>query len=370
MPAAVSKRHLRPSLTIGIGDGQCSLPTMSVYVESLTFWSVADSSRSAANSLSALASATGSPDISCSRSGPKIAFSPRWSLPFTAFTRACRAASGVAKSSCFGAFRGAASTEAAQSVPIERNASSAPTNGARPRSSRGLIGFCIPICSSPFPPSGRVCSQCVVIFWTSPSSVLVLVLLVLLLNHRRARRLLHHVAAHDRGWSRSDQRPAGLAALAGHTRVETAANGVERRRHRRVDLHRRLRRMTAVIVDSGVGGVDVAGDDLVGDRRMVGLNRRLSHHPIAATEVVEIRRAVNVVVAVQRAIVHLAPNDRPVDHNVSVGVVHVDGVGVDVLAAPPDPAGVSIPTVIEDAMLAPVEVIVEPRPDDEADAKE
>ena len=45
MPAAVSKRHFLPSLTIGIGDGQWSSPSRTVYFPSSTFWSVADFSK-------------------------------------------------------------------------------------------------------------------------------------------------------------------------------------------------------------------------------------------------------------------------------------------------------------------------------------
>src|SRR5664280_310499 len=273
-PAAVSKRHFRPSLTIGIGDGQRSSPTTRVYFALSTFSSVAPFPSRSPNPLSALASSTASPESTFSRSGPKIADSFSWSAVFTASISACTASWGVGKSLCFGAFASAAGAGPA-------NKANARTNGAIVAAAKLLVSVSRFIGVS-LPQAGQA--------------------------------LAAAEAAPALGWPG----PAGLPRADRTRRERGECRGI-----RRVDGSGGLRNVSAVPVESRVGGVEVPRQDLVLDRPAVRRRRRTTYASSGPAEIVEARPAVHVIVAAQRLVVHAPLDDASVDRDVAVTVIDV-----------------------------------------------
>ena len=72
--------------------------------------------------------------------------------------------------------------------------------------------------------------------------------------------------------------------------------------------------------------------------------------------------AVNAVVAVQVAIVHIPVHHFPIYRDVSVIVVHINGVAPHETAAAADPAATAVPAMVEHA-AAPMKVVDQPRAD-------
>jgi hypothetical protein len=84
--------------------------------------------------------------------------------------------------------------------------------------------------------------------------------------------------------------------------------------------------------------------------------------------VVIIHLLVNAAVPVEIVVIHRAFHHGPVDVNPVVVVIDVDIVDMDIRPASGDPTS-TLPAVIIDSMPAPIEVVVQPRPDGQTGAK-
>ena len=130
---------------------------------------------------------------------------------------------------------------------------------------------------------------------------------------------------------------------------------------------------TAVLIETRIGGVDVAVDDPVVHRRAGGALVDADVVPVieahvVVADVVVVDVAVNGPVAVDVIDVHVAMDDVAVDDDVVIAIVHVDVGDVNARAGAVDPAG-PVPAVIVNPVMMPIAVAVEPRADEKAHAK-
>src|SRR5216684_4435276 len=122
----------------------------------------------------------------------------------------------------------------------------------------------------------------------------------------------------------------------------------------------------SVGVDSGVARIDIPPNDFV---VASGVDlRRFAALAFAArpADIVVVHLAVYVVVAIQRVVIHAVIDHVPVDHHGAICVVHIDVGDVNVRARAFNPRRAAVPSMIKNATVAPVAVVVEPDADEKA----
>lgn len=147
-------------------------------------------------------------------------------------------------------------------------------------------------------------------------------------------------------------RPAALAALAGSLRIEVAP--VPAKCRIAGPLHRRGRHAIRFYT---------AGRWLFGCAAPEGIQPRvvdvLITHPCTAITHIPM----HAVITCKITVVHVAGHDTPIDPYILEIVIHINIIDVNIGARPRNPAMPIRPSVIVNAMMFPVEVIVQPDAD-------
>src|SRR5216683_4822701 len=149
-------------------------------------------------------------------------------------------------------------------------------------------------------------------------------------------------------------------------RTSVTGPGPLERFHIRRTIVARPRLPAPVGVDSGVARIDIPPNDFV---VASGVDlRRFAALAFAARppDIVVVHLAVYVVVAIQRVVIHAVIDHVPVDHHGAICVVHIDVGDVNVRARAFNPRRAAVPSMIKDAMAAPVAIVVQPCADKKA----